>query len=351
MKLIRQIVRKSATASLVAILSVAGNALAAEAASAGASGPAATSAPAPHGDQTVYATVNGQPILISEYANAFNATLRQKFYHGQVPEGELAKVRDQVTKQLVLRILLLDEAKRRGIAADEKKVAESIAGYEAQYAASEQWKQNRERLLPGLRAQLSAQSVLEQVEKAVRAVPPLSEAEVKQFYDTHPALFTEPEKVHLSVIMLTVAPSTPESGWEQARGEAQAIYKRLQGGADFAETARIHSTGKEAENGGDMGYVHRGMLPEGLEAKIDAFKVGAVAEPIQLLEGVAIFRLEGRQPARLRTLADVVERASGLAQREAQDAAWSALQARLEAAATVKILGNQLLPDGSGAPR
>jgi len=346
-KLISQFVCKSAAVSLLALFSVAGNVSAADAAPAVASVPA----PGPHNENTVYAVVNGQTILISDFANAFNATLRQKFYHGQVPEGEFAKVRDLVTKQLVLRILLLDEAKRRGIVADEKKVAEAVAGYEAQYAASESWKQNRERLLPGLRAQLSTQSVLEQIEKTVRAVPVLPAAEVKKFYTSHPELFTEPEKLHLSVIMLAVDPSSPEAAWVQARDEAQAIYKRLQNGADFAETARIHSTGKEAEKGGDLGYVHRGMLPDVLEAKIDAFKPGLAAEPIQLLEGVAIFRLEGRQPAQLRAFADVAERAASLAQREVQDAAWSALQARLEAAATIRILGNHLLPEGNGVPQ
>lgn len=353
MKQIRQIVRKSTMAGLLALFSVAGSVSAADAAPVVAPVPGAATSPVPaaHGDNTVYATVNGQPILIGDYANAFNATLRQKFYHGQVPEGEFAKVRDLVTKQMVSRILLLDEAKRRGIGADEKKVSESIAGYEAQYAASESWKQNRERLLPGLREQIASQSVLEQLEKSVRAVPVLSDTDVLKFYTAHPALFTEPEKLHLSVILLTVNPSSPETAWERARVEAQAIYKRLQAGADFAETARIQSMGKEAEQGGDLGYVHRGMLPDVLEAKIDAFKIGVAAEPIQLLEGVAIFRLEARKPAQLRVFADVAERARALAQRDAQDAAWSALQARLEAAATVKILGNHLLPGEGGAPR
>lgn len=347
MKLIRLIVRQSA-AGLVACFFVAGSVSAADAAPVA---PAAAPAPVQHSENTVYATVNGQPILISDYATAFNATLRQKFYHGQVPEGEFAKVRDLVTKQLVLRILLLDEAKRRGIGADEKKLADEIAMYETKYATSEAWKQSREQVLPGLRAEIAKKSILEQLEKAVRDLPVLSGEDVRKFYDSHLELFTEPEKLHLSVIMLTVNPSSPETAWEAARAEAQAIYNRLVGGADFAEAARMHSTGKEAAQGGDLGYVHRGMLPDALEAKIDAIKEGTVAEPIQLLEGLAIFRVVARQLPKLRTFEDVTERATGLARRHAQDAAWADLQARLEAGATVRILGNHLLPGGGGAPK
>jgi len=342
---IGQILRKSLLAA--AFLSSA--ALAADAPPAAKA--AAVPGAAQHGDDAVYATVNGKPILIRDYTNAFSATLRQKFYHGKVPEGQMGEVREQVTDQLVQRVLLLDEAKKRGLTPDEKAVEATVAGYEAQYAANPVWKENRERLLPGLHTQLSEQNLLEQLEKSARDVPEPSEAEVKQFYERHPELFTEPEKLRLSVIMLTVDPSAPKAAWDQARAEAQAIYGRLQSGADFAEAARMHSSGKEAEQGGDLGYVHRGMLPEVMQQKVDDFKVGETAEPITLLEGVAIFRLEDRRSAQLRSFADVAERASGLARRERQDAAWLALVARLKSAADIRILVGQLPGEESGAHR
>ena len=334
MKPISQIIRKSISASLLAIFFLGGNVIAADAAPA----QSPTQAPPPqHGEETPYATVNGQVITISEYANFFNAALRQKFYHGQVPEGQMAEVREQVTDKMVLRILLTEEAKRRKLVPDEKKIAETIAGYEAQYAASPFWKENRERLLPGLRAQITGQNLVEQLEKSVRAVPDPTDAEVKQFYAAHPELFTEPEKLRLSVILLAVDPSSPKEVWDKARAEAQALYERLRGGADFAEAARIHSSGKEAGEGGDLGYVHRGMLPDTLQEKIDELKVGVVAEPITILEGVAIFYLKDRRVAQLRAFADVTERARGLARREREDAAWSALHASLKAGADIKI--------------
>ena len=334
MKLITRIVPKflAASLSLAAVFLLVGGGVSA------AEEPPASPSSVQHNEETVYATVNGQPISISDYANAFNATLRQKFYHGKIPEGKMAEAREEVLDQMVMRILLADEAKQRGLSPDQKKVAAAVVGYEAQYAANPVWKQNRERLLPGLQEHLSGQNLLEQLEKSVRSVSELSAAEVKKFYDGHPELFTEPEKLHLSVILLTVDPSAPKAVWEQARAEAQTIHARLLRGADFAEAARLHSSGQEAAQGGDLGYVHRGMLPEALQQKIDDVKVGAIAEPITLLEGIAIFRLMDRRAAQRRAYADVAERATALARREHEDAAWSALQARLKSAADVKIL-------------
>lgn len=304
-----------------------------------------------HGEESVYATVNGKPILIRDYANAFNASMRQKFYHGKVPEGQMAEVREQVTNQMVQRILLVDEAKKRGIVPDSGKVAEQIAGYEAQYKASPVWQQNRERLLPGLREQLSEQNTLDQLAQLVRNVPEPTVDETRAFYAAHPELFTEPEKLHLSAIVLAVDPSAPKSTWDQARSEALAIHARLAGGADFAETARLHSNGKEAEQGGDLGYVHRGMLPEALQLKIDELVIGVIAEPLTILEGVAIFRLDERKTANLRSFSDVSERARDLALRDRQEGAWAALLSSLRAAADVRVLVSQTQSEGSGERR
>jgi parvulin-like peptidyl-prolyl isomerase len=185
----------------------------------------------------------------------------------------------------------------------------------------------------------------------VRKVPEPMADEVRAFYDSHQALFTEPEKLHLSAILLTVDPSAPKAVWDQARSEASAIHARLLNGADFAETARLHSSGKEAERGGDLGYVHRGMLPEALEQKIDEFTIGVPAEPLTLLEGVAIFRLDERKTAKLRAFEDVSGRARDLARRDREEAAWASLMTSLRSAAEVKILVSQSQPEGGGERR
>lgn len=93
-----------------------------------------------------------------------------------------------------------------------------------------------------------------------------------------------------------------------------------------------------AEKSGDMGYLHRGMLPENIQQRIDKFEIGKVNEPIDTLEGVAIFRLLDRLPAKQRDFADVSARARDLLVRERQDAAWKSLIDRLVAKADVKFM-------------
>ncbi len=285
----------------------------------------------------VFAVINGRAIPTSDYEGAFTALIRQRFYHGQIPENELAGVREEIKSKLVQRVVLLEEAERRKIAPEQAQIDEVLAGYEKRYTNSPQWQQNREMLLPGLTKQLAEQSLIAQLDKQVRDVPQPSDAEVRAFYDKNRSLFTEPEKIRLAVILLAVDPSSPATAWQGTRDEARAIYGRLQNGADFEEAARLHSS-VYAEKSGDMGYLHRGMLPESIQSKVDQFELNKVNEPLDTLEGVAIFRLTDRLPATPREFADVATRARDLLIRERQDAAWKTLIDGLVAKADVKFM-------------
>lgn len=304
----------------------------------------------PHssGHDRVFAVINGRSIPTSDYEAAFTTLVRQRFYHGQIPETELAGVRDEIKSKLVQRIVLLEEADRRKILPDEKQIDETLTGYEKRYTNSPQWQQNRELVLPELRRQLAEQSQIALLDKQVRDVPAPADAQVRAYYDAHPELFTEPEKLRLSVILLAVDPSSPATTWQATREEAKAIHGRLVNGADFDEAARLHSSAY-AEKGGDMGYLHRGMLPEGIQKRIDGFEVGKLNDPFDTLEGVAIFRLSERLPGVKREFVDVEQRARELLVRERQDAAWKALIDRLVAKAEVKFMHAVSMEQREGA--
>lgn len=292
----------------------------------------------------VYAYVDKQPIAQREVHMAFNDLLRKKYYHGQVPEGQMEATLKEAQDQVVDNLLLAREVERRAIEPDRTKVELEIEKYEQRYQSSPQWLQQRESLLPGLRAELERRSRLERLEQTVKTLPPPDEAKVRAFYAAKPELFTEPERLRMHTILLAVEPSSPSSVWQEAREEAKRIVKRLREGADFEETARIHSQDASAAKGGDVGYLHVGMLPEIMQKTLDTFKVGVIADPIDVLEGVAIIRVDERVPARLREFADVAERAGDLMQRDAQQKAWDDFRAGLRQAAAIEVVGPIALP-------
>ncbi len=285
-----------------------------------------------------FAVVDGVRLSAAEYEQAVALAVRRKFYH-RSPEGEaLAGVRREVADSLVDRVLLLKEAKRRGLKPDRAKVDGALRAYEERYSASPQWPKVKAEALPKLAARLEEDSRLEQLERGVRDVPPPDEKALRAYYAKHPGLFTEPEQVRLSVILLKVDPAAPRAAWEKADAEGRDIVKKLKAGGDFAAIARAKSGDAEsAKAGGDMGYVHRGMLPEALHGEIDKLVPGAISPALRVLEGVTVFRLQDRKPQRLRGFDEVRPRAAELVRRERSDAAWSAFTGSLRKRAVIEI--------------
>ncbi|HJY78017.1 MAG TPA: peptidyl-prolyl cis-trans isomerase [Burkholderiales bacterium] len=284
-----------------------------------------------------FASVDGTSISAAEFEAARANAVRQKFYHREVPEAKLDEFGREVAQALIDRVLLQAEIRRRGLVPDEARVRAEIAQYESRYAQSERWQKNRAALLPGLERMLGEREVLERLQAAVRDPGAVSDAELERYYEAHKGLFTEPEQARLSVIVLKVDPSAPAASWAAAEDEARAIRKRIAAGADFAEAARMHSADASAANGGDLGYLHQGMMPESLYEKLGSMKPGELSEPLRLLEGVALFRLTERREARLRPFAEVKERAAQLRRRDEGERRWAEFLARLRAAATIRI--------------
>lgn len=294
---------------------------------------------------SVFATVGGTIITHDEYNAAYRTAARAKFYHGKAPEGGVALLQREVGDQLVTRVLLLREAKRRGLQPDQEEVRKTLEGYEQRYADSEQWKQTRAQVLPELTKNLEETSLLARLEKSVREAAVPKPKQVAEYYAAHPDKFTEPEQVHLKVILLKVEPSSPKEVWEKTEQDAQDIIKQLRGGADFAELARQRSGDAEsAQQGGDLGYRHSGMLPDEVVAALGDVKPGDLSSPVRVLQGYTVFRLLDRKPPKLIGFDASKERAQQLLQREQGDAAWKALAIRLKKKTSAKIDQSRYLP-------
>jgi len=324
---------KLRTMVAIAALCVAGGLQAADAA------PKAADA-----DAAVFARVNDSVISTDLYDQTLKLAFRNKYYHGKPPEGELEKLRREVGDTLIDRILLLAEARRRDIAPDEKATREALEAFEARYRKNPVWQKRRDELLPSVKRGLEEQDVLKQLEAAVRVTAAPSERQLRAYHGAHPDKFTEPERDHLSVILLKVDPGAPQAERDEAMKKARAIHAQLTAGADFAALARELSGDASASKGGDMGYVHRGMLQEALQKQIDKLKPGALSEPTAVLEGVAIIRLEARLPAKPKGFEETKQGVRGLWQREQAERQWSGLKTSLRKAATIVIVDRTRYP-------
>jgi parvulin-like peptidyl-prolyl isomerase len=291
----------------------------------------------------VFARVDDVVITRDEFERAVYSAARQTYYHGRPPAGdEFLQFRRDVADRLIDRQLLLTEARRRGLQPDEARIDARIAGYEARYGDTQRWQTEGPKMVALLRARFEEDSLMDALEADVRAVAAPDETALRAYYEANPGLFTEPARNRVALILLGVPPSASAAVWQEAREAAAHVRERIDDGASFDELARRHSSDRTAPDGGDMGYLHEGMLSANAERTIAELAIGEVSEPVQVLEGMAIFRLTEQRPPSLHAFDDVRERAEELWLRDKGEQEWNKLVAELRSASDVSVDTNYL---------
>lgn len=284
-----------------------------------------------------FAVVDGEAISQQEFQTALHEGMRRTFFHGTPSPEQLAAYRREVAQGLIDRVLLRQEVKRRSITADAVAVDAKLAQIEERLGNTPQWQADRERARFLLRARLAEDSALAQLEAQVKRVPEPGADDVRKYYEGHPDQFTTPERVRVSLILLAVAPSASADTWKAAEQEAARLVDRLRNGADFAGLARLHSADTSAAKGGDLGYIHRGMLAGEAQQVLDSMAVNEISAPVMLLQGVAVLRLDERVAPRLNDFSAAQSRAGELLTRQRAAAAWQALLEALRNNTSIKM--------------
>jgi peptidyl-prolyl cis-trans isomerase D len=133
----------------------------------------------------------------------------------------------------------------------------------------------------------------------------ISDAQVESYYNSHKDQYRTPERVQARHILIkTTGKSKEETAQLQAK--AEDLLKQIKGGADFAKLAEKNSEDPgSATKGGDLGWVVRGQMVKNFEDTVFALKPKEISNVITTEYGFHIIQVMDREPAHLRTLAEV----------------------------------------------
>jgi parvulin-like peptidyl-prolyl isomerase len=291
----------------------------------------------------VFAQVGKVTITQRQFDAAYAAASRNRFYHGKPPDAEVAALQREIGEKLITEALLLTEAKRLKLKPDAAEVKRNLEKIDKRNSDKPQWQKIRDQALPVLTKQLEEENLRNQLEKRVRKVPTPNEKQLRAYYSAHPDKFTEPQQIRISIILLGVDPGAPDFDSKLKLGEE--LVKQLRAGADFAEMVKQYSTDSETVGqGGDMGYLHGGMLSELSEQVANKLKPGEISDPVRLMEGVGIYKLTDRKEPKLNSFDSVKERATALYMTDEGERAWKSLIAKLRKNTPVKVDESRYLP-------
>jgi peptidyl-prolyl cis-trans isomerase C len=217
----------------------------------------------------------------------------------------------QAARSLVVRELLLQEARRLGLEADP--AVDEDGRRETEEAA----------LVRGL------------IEQEV-VTPAPDEASCRRYYERNPNAFRSPAIYEASHILFAARRDDAQAyarAEEAARAARDAINRDP---GCFAELARAHSACPSAAQGGNLGQITRGQTTPEFEQALFGLAVGAVSRaPVATRYGLHIIRLDRRTEARRLPFELVAGRIAGYLQESVRRRAAAQYIARLVSRADI----------------
>ncbi|HYI02442.1 peptidylprolyl isomerase [Hyalangium sp.] len=356
------------------------------------------------------AVVNGKEIPLRDFIRQYNVQINNLRNRGTpIPESVARQyVAPQVVQNLVDVALVAQAADRYGIVPADSELVEIIhRNTDFQKAGQFDFEQYRSALRDyyrltetqyedDLRHQLAAQKMLEVVRNGavvsddevraryqkeanqaklvfarflptmyadkVAAPTPAQLDEYKKanaqvisdYYETNRFMYNQPERVKARQLLVKLAPDATAEQKAEAKARAEAIRKEIvDGNKDFAAVVRERSDdpGSKA-TGGDLGWVERGSLEPMLADAMFTLAPGSVSEPIETKLGYHLVKVEEKQAAADKKLADVEnEIATTLyKQQQAKELAKAEAEKALAAVKGGKTIQQLFPPEKEGQP-
>lgn len=272
----------------------------------------------PGSPDSIVARGKGFVIKRSHLDEAVNSYQANAISRGQdVPPEKMAVIQaellDRLIESAILNLHASSSEKAQGVEEGNKRF-EMVKQHAPSLDALVKQLESIHLTLDLLRSRLIEEATFE---AALRSKITVSEAQVKEYYDTHPAAFEQPEMVRASHILLsTIDLKTGKqlSDEEKAakKKQIEALLKRARGGEDFAKLAKEYSEDPGAKASGGEYTFPRGRMVAEFEAAAFSLKPNQISEVVTTQFGYHIIKLSEKIPAHKIPYADAKARLKGL---------------------------------------
>ena len=260
----------------------------------------------------VAATVNGKPILMKVFERELMRASVQYMMQGIEIEGEnLDLLKRQILDDLIDQELVYQAGTAKGMKADESLVTVKFQEIRGNFPDDESYQSalseeglTEEELLNDIRRVLVIQSF---VENEFSSEITISEQEKRDFYESNPDYFAQPEQVRASHILIEVAEDASQGEQDAALAEIKALRERIVNGEDFADVALEASDCPSSAEGGDLGYFGRGEMITEFEDAAFALNPGEMSDIVKTSYGYHIILVTEKTPEGMIPYEDMAE--------------------------------------------
>jgi len=120
----------------------------------------------------------------------------------------------------------------------------------------------------------------------------VSDENLRRYFEDHRSEFVAREERAMRHILFSVPAGAPDDEVAEAQAEALSVLERLRGGEDFTALAKTFSDDPgSADNGGDLGWVERGVMVAPFETAAFALGKGEISELVRTDFGFHIIQV------------------------------------------------------------
>jgi parvulin-like peptidyl-prolyl isomerase len=149
---------------------------------------------------------------------------------------------------------------------------------------------------------------LKVVNTAVRSRVTVGDDEVKTYYQQNARQLGGDKTAHLRQILIAVPADANPDEVERKKRVAGKVVELARGGTSFQELAKKYSDDASTrDDGGDAGWVGKGVLVETLEDAIAGMDAGDVRGPVRTARGWMVLQLVERKQGDIRAFDEVKE--------------------------------------------
>ena len=239
--------------------------------------------------------VNGRQMTSQEFAQELAFRLKDQDALSAKDPKMLKAVKDKISEEFLVQTLSEAWAKENGVVVKAEEIEAQIAAIQKSYPDDSSFQQaitDQGMTFKAWRARLQNTMLQKLVaRKVVAAAPNVTDGEMQAYYNEHRSEFALPETAQVRQIMVAT------------ESDAKAIESELKKGKKMADLAKKYSISPEASQGGNVGWVEKG-LTDIFEAAF-RMKQGQRSPVFKSSFGYHIFEVTGRKPSRSKTYPEV----------------------------------------------
>ncbi|MCG7922198.1 MAG: peptidylprolyl isomerase [Candidatus Thiodiazotropha lotti] len=243
----------------------------------------------------IVAIVNDDIIAKSELDNKTREMLAQMSQkRNNLPPMKI--IQELILERMIAKRLQLQAASQLGLSVDDATVTKAIANIaETNNITLLQLRETLEMdgiSFPLFREQLREDILinrLKQKEVINRIV--ITEQDIKNFLAREMGSSRQRTAVRLLHILIATPEGASPQDVQAAKKQAADIHQQLLEGGDFSELAIRHSDGRQALEGGDLGWVETSRIPSLFTSVVDEMEADTISTPIRNASGFHIVKL------------------------------------------------------------